>query len=76
MFGSTNASPDSRGYTLQLEVVPFGKFNSYARPWLNTRVGLQYTGYTRFNGGNTNYDGFGHSAADNNSLFVFVWIAI
>lgn len=76
LFGSANASPDSRGYTLQLEVVPFGKFNSYARPWLNTRIGLQYTGYTRFNGGNTNYDGFGHSAADNNSLFIFVWIAI
>jgi hypothetical protein len=75
-FGSANASPDSRGYIVQIECVPFGKFNSFARPWLNTRVGLQYTGYTRFNGGSTNYDGFGHSAADNNSLFVFVWIAI
>jgi hypothetical protein len=73
-FGSANASPDSRGYQLQLEYIPFGKAASLARPWLNVRVGLQFTGYTRFNGGTTNYDGFGHSAGDNNTLFLFLWI--
>jgi hypothetical protein len=75
-FGSANGSPDSRGYMMQLECVPFGKVDSFAHPWLNLRFGLQYTAYTRFNGGNTNYDGFGHSAHDNNTLFAFVWIAI
>ena len=75
-FGSANGSPDSRGYVLQLECVPFGKFDSLAKPFLNVRVGVQYTGYLRFNGGDANYDGFGHSAADNNTLFVFVWTAI
>ena len=44
--------------------------------FLNVRVALQYTGYLRFNGGNDDYDGFGHSAADNNSLFLFLWTAI
>jgi hypothetical protein len=75
-FGSANGSPDSRGFILQLECIPFGKFTSFARPFLNVRVGLQYTGYLRFNGGDANYDGAGHSAADNNTLFVFVWTAI
>jgi hypothetical protein len=75
-FGSANGSPDSRGYTIQVECVPFGKFSSFARPWLNVRFGLQYTGYTRFNGGGTNYDGAGHSAQDNNTLFLFVWLAV
>jgi hypothetical protein len=75
-FGSASGSPDSRGYTLQVECVPFGKFGSFASPWLNTRFGLQYTGYTRFNGGSTNYDGFGHSAHDNNTLFLYILVAI
>jgi len=75
-FGSANGSPDSRGYIVQAECIPFGKFTSLARPWLNVRFGLQYTGYTRFNGGTTDYDGAGHSAHDNNTLFLFVWLAI
>jgi hypothetical protein len=76
LFGSSSGSPDSRGYTVQIECVPFGKFGSYARPWLNVRFGLQYMGFARLNGGSTNYDGFGHSAHDNNALLLFVWTAI
>ncbi len=75
-FGSANGSPDSRGYYLQAECVPFGKADSYAKPLLNLRLGLQFTGYLRFNGGNANYDGFGHSAHDNNTLFLYIWTAI
>jgi hypothetical protein len=75
-FGSANGSPDSRGYNIQLECVPFGKADSYAKPLLNLRVGVQFTGYLHFNGGNANYDGFGHSASDNNTLFLYVWTAI
>jgi len=47
----------------------------WGRPWVNLRVGLQYTGYLRFNGGRSNYDGFGRSASQNNSLFLFSWMA-
>ncbi len=75
-FGSANGSPDSRGWITQLECVPFGKFDSPARPWLNLRFGVQFTAYTRFNGGNTDYDGAGHSAHDNNTVFLFFWTAI
>jgi len=75
-FGSANGSPNSSGYILQLEYIPFGKADSFKHPFLNLRVGLQFTGYTRFNGGTSNYDGSGHSAQDNNTLFLFLWTAI
>ena len=74
--GSLSGSPDTRGYIVQLEYVPFGKLDSFARPWLNLRLGLQYTGYQRFNGAGANYDGFGRSASDNNTLFGFFWFAL
>ena len=75
VFGSGSGSPDSSGFIAKLEWVPFGKFGSFASPWVNVRTGLQYTGYWRFNGGSTNYDGFGRSAKDNNSLFLYAWFA-
>jgi hypothetical protein len=75
LSGSNDGSPDTRGYILQLEWVPLGKKASWGRPWVNVRVGLQYTGYLKFNGGNSNYDGFGRSASQNNSLFAFLWMA-
>jgi hypothetical protein len=75
VFGSASGSPASRGYRLQVECVPFGKLDSFANPWVNLRVGLQYTGYLRFNGGDSNYDGFGRSASDNNTLVLFAWLA-
>lgn len=71
--GSRNGKPDSDGYQLQFDVTPFGKENSLAAPWLNVRMGVQYTGYTKFNGGSHNYDGSGRNASDNNTLFGFVW---
>lgn len=75
LSGSFGGSPGSRGYIALLEYVPFGKATSWGRPWLNVRVGLQYTGYLRFNGGTANYDGFGRAASQNNSLFLFYWLA-
>jgi hypothetical protein len=81
--GSTNATlyapnttPDSNGYRLQFEYVPFGKLDSPHRPWMNLRLGLQYTGYTKFDGAASNYDGAGRNASDNNTLFGFFWVII
>jgi hypothetical protein len=76
LSGSANGLPDSTGYVLQAEYIPFGKLDSFLRPWVNVRVGLQYTGYTKFNGGTSNYDGFGRSARDNNTVFAFFWVII
>jgi len=75
LSGSLSGSPDTRGATLQLEYVPFGKVDSWLHPWANLRLGLQYTAYARFNGGTANYDGFGRSASANNSWFLFYWLA-
>jgi hypothetical protein len=63
--GSNTGKPDTQGATLELDYLP----------WLNTKLGVQYTAYAKFNGSSTNYDGFGRNAADNNTLFVFVWAA-
>jgi len=73
--GSLNAHPDSRGYTLQLAYTPWGKAGSIDRSWMNAHVGLQYTGYNRFNGRSSNYDGFDRSASDNDTIFLFLWLA-
>jgi hypothetical protein len=65
VFGSASGSPDSRGWRAELDYLP----------WQNVKIGLQYTAYTRFNGGTTNYDGFGRNASDNNTLYLFAWLA-
>jgi hypothetical protein len=44
-------------------------------PWLNTKFSLQYTAYSKFNGGSSNYDGFQRNASDNNSVYALLWFA-
>jgi hypothetical protein len=63
--GSANGSPQSYG--------GIGEFDFNA--WQNTRLGAQYTLYGKFNGGTTSYDGSGRNASNNNSLFLFAWVA-
>jgi hypothetical protein len=74
--GDLSGQPDSRGYQLQLEYIPWGKVNSPGRYWQNARIGVQYTLYNRFNGRNTNYDGFDRSASDNDTLYLYVWLSV
>ncbi len=64
--GSFNGLPNSRGVTGELT------WNA----WQNTRFGVQYTAYQRFNGAGTAYDvAGGRNASDNNTLYLFTWIA-
>jgi hypothetical protein len=58
--GSANGSPQSNGYIL----------NVSWWPEQNVDLAVQYTGYFRFNGAQTNYDGAGRSAAANNTVYV------
>jgi hypothetical protein len=44
-------------------------------PWLNTKLGAQYTLYRKFNGRTHNYDGAGRDASGNNTLYIYVWTA-
>ena len=72
--GSANGKPNSNAFIFETDWVPFGKSDSWAGPWVNLKLGAQYTLYTQFNGGTTNYDGFGRNAGDNNALYVFAWM--
>ena len=71
--GSAKGSPNTTSWILEADWVPFGKEDSWARPFVNWKLGLQYTLYTQFNGSAHNYDGFGRNASDNNTLLLFLW---
>src|SRR5579862_641910 len=58
--GSANGNPKSNGYT--------ANFSFW--PWQNLQLAAQYTGYTTFNGGATNYDGSGRNANGNNTIYL------
>jgi hypothetical protein len=74
LSGSANGKPDSNAILFEADWVPFGKSDSWAGPWVNLKLGAQYTVYTHFNGGSTNYDGFGRDASGNNTLYLFAWL--
>lgn len=73
--GSANGKPNSNAFIIEADWIPFGKADSWGRPWANLKLGAQYTIYTRFNGGNQNYDGFGRNAMDNNTIYLYAWLA-
>ena len=61
--GSASGRPDSSALIVELDWLP----------WRDRRFTLQYTAYQKFNGGTTNYDGFGRNAKDNNTLYLVAW---
>lgn len=65
VVNSASGKPDSTAYILELDYLPLQ----------NIRLMAQYTAYTKFNGGKTNYDGFGRNARDNDTLFFNLWVA-
>lgn len=67
--------PDSTGLLLQLDGTPFSGPNSPFGTRFATRVGIQYTAYSRFDGAKLDYDGTGRNASDNNTIRVFTWVA-
>lgn len=62
---SANGSPDTKGLIGEVNYLP----------WLNVKLSLQYTHYTKFNGASANYDGNGRSASDNDTLYLVLWFA-
>jgi hypothetical protein len=63
--GSEVGKPNTNGFTGEVVV----------NPWQNTRFALQYRGFTKFNGSSANYDGSGRRARDNNTLYLYTWMA-
>lgn len=60
MTGSATGSPNSTAYIVSLSWWPIQ----------NLQLGAQYTGYPKFNGGGTNYDGSGRDASQNNTMYL------
>ena len=58
--GSANGGARSEGISANVSYWPFQ----------NVDLAVQYTDYTRFNGGATNYDGAGRDASDNNTVYL------
>jgi hypothetical protein len=77
LFGANSASssPNSSGFIGEADWIPFNHGGPSFWPWLNVKFGAQYIYYTKFNGGVNNYDGAGHNATDNNTLYLFAWLA-
>jgi len=63
---SANNSPNTTYWTPEV----------FWMPMKNLRVGLQYNLFTRYLGAKTNYDGNGRNASDNNTAFLYLWMAI
>ena len=63
--GSRTGSPNSRGGVGELAI----------NPWQNTRLAVQYQFYSQFNGASSDYDAAGRKASDNNTLFLYLWLA-
>lgn len=73
LYGTTTGSPNSAGWIAEVAYLPFSHGGPAFWPWLNFRIGLQYTRWTKFDGATTNIDGAGRNASDNNTLFLYVW---
>jgi hypothetical protein len=83
--GSAWSYPDAKGLIYDISYMPFSKGGPEFYPWANVKIGLSYTQYLKLNGGFANFDGLGtyyngsswrsHTASDNNTLFLYTWIA-
>jgi hypothetical protein len=68
--GSTDSiltpnGPDTNGWIAEFNYLP----------WLNIKLSLQYTAYTKFGGLSVNYDGAGRNAKDNDTLYALAWLS-
>ena len=74
--GFTTGSPNSDGWTFDLAYLPFSYGGPRIWPWLNARIGITYTHYNRFDGSVNNVDQTpGRTAQDNDTTFVYTWVA-
>jgi hypothetical protein len=62
-------TPNSNGWMAELDYIPFGLSKAPGWPWFNTKLGLQYIYYNKF-------DGTTIGAHDNNTLFLHAWFAM
>ena len=75
LYGTPTGSPNGNGWIAEVAYLPFSHGGPSFWPQLNGRIGIQYVINDKFNGGRTNFDGRGRNAPDNNTLFLYAWIA-
>ena len=77
LYGSVSAvnRPNTNGWIGEADYMPFAHGGPALWPWFNLKLGLQYVYNQQINGGTTNFDAAGHNAHDDNTLFLFVWLA-
>jgi hypothetical protein len=74
--GFTTGSPNSSGWTGDVAYLPFSNGGPKIWPWLNARIGITYTHYNEFDGSGNNVDFVhGRTAQDNDTTFVYTWVA-
>ncbi len=73
LYGTASGGPNSAGWIGEIAYLPFSHGGPPFWPWLNFRIGLQYTRWTKFDGATTNIDGMGRNASANNTFFLYVW---
>jgi len=73
LYGTFTGSPNSAGWIFDAAYLPFSHGGPSFWPWLNFRIGLQYTRWTKFDGATRNIDGMGRNASDNNTFFAYIW---
>jgi len=73
LYGTFTGSPNSAGWIFELAYLPFSHGGPSFWPWLNFRIGLQYTHWNKFDGATTNFNGIGRNANDNNTFFAYIW---
>lgn len=71
---SANGKPNTNGVILEADYYPFNNGGPAIFPWVNAKLFVQDTIYTRFDGAVNNYDGGGRNASDNNTLFAGIWL--
>lgn len=65
---ASGIKPDSNGWTAEVAYIPFGINTAPLWPYFNTRIGLQYTSYNKF-------DGTSVRAHNNDTLILYSWMA-
>lgn len=63
LMGSSSGSPNTKGWTAELNYLP----------WQNTKLALRYTSFQQFNGASTDYVP-GRNASNNNTIFLMGWV--
>jgi hypothetical protein len=74
LYRTFTGSPNSAGWITEIAYLPFSYGGPAFWPWLNMRIGLQYTLWTKFDGATTNINGAGRNAHNNNTIFAYTWI--